>query len=145
MKALSIRQPWAWAIIYAGKDIENRTWATTYRGPVLIHASKGMTRREYEDCLAGLHHIGLTHPFPTGLTLPTFEELPRGGIIGKARIVDCVRSSPSPWFFGPYGFALADVEPLPFRPLTGALGFFHVLPDDSEEPKTQAVHQGRLL
>ena len=28
MKALSIRQPWAWAILHAGKDIENRDWRT---------------------------------------------------------------------------------------------------------------------
>ena len=33
MKCLSIRQPWAWAIIHAGKDIENRCWPTSYRGP----------------------------------------------------------------------------------------------------------------
>jgi len=26
MRCLSVRQPWAWAIIYAGKTIENRTW-----------------------------------------------------------------------------------------------------------------------
>jgi hypothetical protein len=39
VKALSIRQPWVWAIVHAGKDIENRTWWTPYRGPVLIHAA----------------------------------------------------------------------------------------------------------
>lgn len=39
MKALSVRQPWAWAIAHGGKDIENRTWATaSYRGPLAIHA-----------------------------------------------------------------------------------------------------------
>jgi hypothetical protein len=46
MKALSIRQPWAWLILNAGKDIENRDWLTRFRGPFLIHASKGMTRAE---------------------------------------------------------------------------------------------------
>src|SRR3990167_9411398 len=48
MKALSIRQPWAWLILHAGKDIENRGWPTSFRGRFLIHASKGMTRAEYE-------------------------------------------------------------------------------------------------
>lgn len=48
MKALSIRQPWAWAIVNAGKRVENRTWETRYRGPILIHAAKGVTKREYE-------------------------------------------------------------------------------------------------
>ncbi|MFI7644097.1 ASCH domain-containing protein [Nonomuraea sp. NPDC049400] len=38
MKALSVRQPWAWAITHGQKDIENRTWTTGYRGPLAIHA-----------------------------------------------------------------------------------------------------------
>ena len=46
---LSIRQPWAWLILNAGKDIENREWPTRFRGRVLIHASKGMTHDEWED------------------------------------------------------------------------------------------------
>jgi hypothetical protein len=36
--SLSIRQPWAWLIVQGHKPIENRTWPTTYRGPLLIHA-----------------------------------------------------------------------------------------------------------
>ncbi len=47
MKALTVRQPWAWALMEGGKDIENRKWATTYRGPLAIHAAAGMTRQEY--------------------------------------------------------------------------------------------------
>lgn len=46
MKALSVKQPWAWAIIHAGKDIEKRTWRTDYRGPLLIHAGKFHVDRE---------------------------------------------------------------------------------------------------
>jgi hypothetical protein len=38
MMALTIRQPWAWAIAAAGKDVENRSWHTGYRGPLAIHA-----------------------------------------------------------------------------------------------------------
>ena len=38
MKAITIKQPWAWAIIFAGRDIENRSWYTHHRGPLLIHA-----------------------------------------------------------------------------------------------------------
>jgi hypothetical protein len=40
MKALSVRQPWAWAIIYALKNVENRGWPIHYRGDILIHAAK---------------------------------------------------------------------------------------------------------
>ena len=51
MKALSIRQPWATLILHGQKDIENRSWATRQRGQVLIHASKGMTRDEWEESI----------------------------------------------------------------------------------------------
>lgn len=122
MKCISIRQPWAWAIIHAGKDIENRTWETGYRGPVLIHAAKGMTQQEYADfCEFFSKKVGRR-----GITPPSFERLTRGGIVGRADIIACVREHPSPWFFGPYGFVLANVEPLPFRPCLGKLGLFDV-------------------
>lgn len=127
MKALSIRQPWAWAIIHAGKDIENRTWFTKYRGPVLIHAAKGMTIREYVDFKNSLWNgAPYTEAVLRAGDLPPEKDLLRGGIVGKARIVDCVTRHSSPWFFGRFGFVLADVEPLPFTPLRGALGFFDI-------------------
>ena len=39
VKIISVRQPWAWLIVAGHKDIENRTWRTSYRGRLLIHAS----------------------------------------------------------------------------------------------------------
>lgn len=118
MKALSIRQPWAWLIVNGHKDIENRDWWTGFRGPVLIHASKGMTRDEYDDCEDLSSALGVT--------LPPFEALERGGIVGRAVITGCVKDSDSPWFFGKYGFVVADAKTLPFRPFRGQLGFFDV-------------------
>ncbi|BBL75475.1 DUF488 family protein [Methylomagnum ishizawai] len=119
-KCLSIRQPWAWAILHGGKDIENRSWKTDYRGPVLIHAAKTLTQAEYTGaCL----DIGIMAP---RLDVPRHEDLERGGIVGAARIVDCVDRSESPWFGGGFGFVLADPRPLPFLPLTGRLGLFEV-------------------
>ncbi|MEV6967602.1 hypothetical protein AB0M47_21105 [Hamadaea sp. NPDC051192] len=38
MQALTVRQPWAWAIAHAGKVVENRSWSTSYRGLLAIHA-----------------------------------------------------------------------------------------------------------
>jgi hypothetical protein len=38
MKAICIHQPWAHFIVKGFKDIENRSWKTKYRGPILIHA-----------------------------------------------------------------------------------------------------------
>lgn len=113
MKALSIRQPWADAIIHGGKDIENRTWGTGYTGPILIHASKQIERHAYPECV----RRGYT---PSALP-------PTGGIIGVAYLCDCVLQSDSKWFErGGYGLLLAYVEPVPFTPLAGQLGLFEV-------------------
>lgn len=116
MKAISVRQPWAWLIVNGHKDIENRDWITRFRGQVLIHASKGMTRREYADVLVFARGMGIT--------LPAFDDLERGGIVGITTITDCVSASESPWFFGRFGFVLRDSRPLPLSPMKGQLGFF---------------------
>ncbi|WP_277963852.1 ASCH domain-containing protein [Pseudomonas sp. RIT-To-2] len=125
MKALSIRQPWAWLIIHGGKDIENRSWHTKHRGRFLVHASKGMTRAEYNQAtwVAG----------PLGVTIPQFEELQRGGIIGSIELVDSVDHSDSPWYMGAKGFTLRNPQTLEFMPRKGQLNFFDV-PDELVEP-----------
>jgi len=48
MKALSLRPAWAWAVIHAGKDVENRAWYTQYRGSLAIHASSNFTGVEQD-------------------------------------------------------------------------------------------------
>lgn len=116
MKALSIRQPWAWLIVNGHKDIENRSWRTKYRGQVLIHAGQTMYREDYEWA----HEIAVSH----GVTLPMPDVLQKGGIVGVASITGCVDQSLSPWFFGPKGFTLADAKPMQFVPLKGKLSFF---------------------
>jgi hypothetical protein len=130
MKALSIRQPWAWLILHGGKDIENRTWRTNYRGPVMIHAGKTMTKADYEAACIFCNSMGLPiSDNPDDWTFfPTFEELKKqcGGIVGSVEIVDCVSFSVSPWFTGDFGFVLKNAEPLPFMPRKGALSFFEV-------------------
>ena len=82
---LTVRQPWASAIFNAGKDIENRVWATSYRGRLWIHAGLA-TARAQPDCWADKY----------GLWLPP-EPLPRGAIIGSVDLVDVVRNPSSPW------------------------------------------------
>ncbi len=126
--AISIRQPWAWAIIYAGKDIENRDWPTKFRGPVCIHAAKGMTKDEYYYANRTIQHVvgAVDQAWLDrwlGVTAAP-QRLNHGGIIGTAEIVDCVEASDSPWFFGRYGFVLRNVRPVDFIPTKGALGFF---------------------
>jgi hypothetical protein len=114
-------------ILRYGKDIENRSWRTRFRGQFLIHASKGMTKEEWCDAVAFKNRIGAT---PVGEKIGvdpvTIKTVKRGGIVGVAHIVDCVSESKSPWFVGEWGFVLADVQPLDFLPCKGSLGFFYL-------------------
>lgn len=125
MKTLSIRQPWAWLIlrpdlttpatrdiarrVHAVKPVENRTWETMYRGPLLIHAGQQCTRDDYEACQ------------------PPLEALQRGGIVGRVSLVACTRAHESPYFCGPFGWVLQDPTPLPFTPAKGRLGLYSTL------------------
>jgi hypothetical protein len=110
MKVLSIRQPWAALIVHGMKDIENRSWATRYRGPVLVHASQRSSATPLDDIARRL-----------GVEFPALE-LPRGGIVGVTEIVDCTNSHASPWFEGEFGFVLSASQLIPFFPWKGALG-----------------------
>lgn len=127
--ALSVRQPWAWAIIHAGKDVENRSAAAvrnmgTALGVLIgtgarlaVHAALGMTRSEYEVGRLWIENVG-------GLPCPAPHELQRGGIIGSVVISGIVRSSDSRWWMGPCGLVLAGPRPCEFVPAVGALGLF---------------------
>lgn len=148
MKALSIRQPWAWAILNAGKDVENRDWKdkgtnmaqarTLQNSDILIHTGQTMTRRDYLDYMECVK--GFLHPSTVAQT-PKRGEFQLGGIVGVARLAGIVhermrpyeysrielrQARASPWFFGPYGFLLTHVRPTGFVRCNGALGFFNV-------------------
>lgn len=118
MKALSIQQPWAWLIVNGYKDVENRDWPTRMRGTILVHTGQKFDKDGWEWVM---------HAFPD-IPLPLPGELPRGGIVGQVNITGCVEDMDSPWFFGTYGFRLADAKACDFRPCSGKLGFFDVTP-----------------
>jgi hypothetical protein len=127
VKVLSIRQPWAWLIVNGHKDVENRTWRTTLRGPILIHASTAKDGLEYSWASARVARI-------SPVELPAHRDAERGGIVGVADLVDCrrrnlnaPRDEVSPWHEeGCFGFYLAHAAPLPFHPCKGRLGFFQI-------------------
>lgn len=134
MKALSIQQPWAWLICNSTKDVENRTWTSTFSGPVLIHA--GLNHDTWAIRRVGLKYF-LTPEFIIWLSernldreIVDLQEAARfqfGGIIGRAVVAkQKVIASSSPWFTGPTGFILEDRAPLPYVPMRGQLGFFDV-------------------
>ena len=106
IKALSIKQPYPHHIFYDGKDVENRDWPTKGRGWFIIHAGVSKSELAYSQM-----------------------QLPRGGIVGMAKIVDCVTSMNSPWFFGKFGFVLRCAFPVNLVPCRGQLGFFTPPPD----------------
>jgi hypothetical protein len=109
MKIISIRQPWAALIVHGFKDIENRTWPTRYRGPVLVQAALRADDVSSEE---------IERRFGVRLSC----ELPLGGIVGVTEIVDCVRPHPSKWYAPEhYSFVLANSRPLPFIRWKGAL------------------------
>ncbi len=120
VKALSIKQPYPHHIFHDGKDVENRDWPTKGRGWFLIHAGVSTSELDREDA--------------------DEMALPRGGVVGLARIVDCVTEMDSRWFFGRYGFVLRDAMPLPLIPCRGQLGFF-ALPDDVNRQVAAALKE----
>lgn len=129
MRALTIRQPWAWAVLYAGKDIENRSWlppAHVMGVRIAIHAAKAHDRAAYE----AFHEL-------YGREAP--EDLPRGVFVGTAIVAGWVDDMGacshtdmrdyrnSRWFMGPIGWVMR--EPRPVERLVecaGALGIWRV-------------------
>src|SRR5437016_5848047 len=116
--ALSLRQPWVYAILHLGKDIENRTWRSRYRGRVILHASRTMDE-------AGVKYLR-----EAGFPVP--EVLPMGAYVGEVTITDCrpLAECASRWAFGPWCYILE--RPVAYEtpiPGPGRLGFYPV-PDE---------------
>ncbi|MEM1315388.1 MAG: hypothetical protein AAGI51_12585 [Pseudomonadota bacterium] len=119
--ALSVRQPWAWAILHGGKVIENRSAGAIRAGgmtlgPVALHAAAGMTEAEYAWGVDRLRRHGTIAPRP--------EDLPRRCLIGQVEVVDIVSESDSEWFGGPMGLVLERPQACAPIPAPGALGYF---------------------
>ena len=109
------------------KDIETEAGHTPrYTGPLLIHASKSCTKKEYQEAVDFVQAIDAT------IAVPALEEMDRGGIVGEVFMVGAVKQSISPWFTGPVGLALTKPRVREFSPCKGQLGFFN---PPTEEPK----------
>jgi len=148
VKALSIRPPWSYYIIYgipygvavdngdgtqsikdSGKvilkNIENRAWPIPawFKLPQRIQVHVGKRDDDIEAILElCFGKLGLS---VFSILMSYSKRLPRGAIIGEVDIIGCVTESKNPWFVGPYGFILANrvayEKPIPCR---GKLGFF---------------------
>ncbi len=129
--AISIQQPWAYAILHAGKDVENRTWPFpgNIELPVrlVIHAGLKIDVDAYDF----LESMGVTAP----LSLPT------GCLLGEVDITKCLSKAEcySRWAFGPWCWLLRNVEVYekPIR-YSGRLGIFEVEVEDGKSvPEVQ--------
>lgn len=116
LKAISIRQPWAWLIVNGYKEIENRIWEPKLSGRVFIHTGKSWAHLTAEE----FKYIKRRYRVPN---LPdTFET---GGIVGIVEITGCVKHHRSKWFRGPFCWTLTTARRLPFKPVKGQLTFFN--------------------
>jgi hypothetical protein len=122
MKALTIRQPWAWAILQGGKGVENRSWPTKYRGPLLIHAGVSRQSLSIETPDDWQKRYGVRfRP----------EDLAFGTVLGVVDLVDCVPvelvDPANPWATGAWCWILENPRPVavPYA-LKGRLGLFDV-------------------
>lgn len=109
---LTVKQPWAWAIIHAGKDVENRSRPLRYRGQLLIQASKGYA----PEGDTYLRELGIEPP----------SDLPRGCIVGSVLVVGSTQTSTSPWAMDDYHhWQLSDPTPATsLLPCRGSLSLF---------------------
>jgi hypothetical protein len=90
VKALSIRQPWAWLIVAGYKDVENRKWSTSFRGRIYIHAGKTLDSAGLTSITSGTMNI--TQAVRDAVCHSSWI---LGAIIGEAEIVDCITQSDS--------------------------------------------------
>jgi hypothetical protein len=167
MKALTLHQPWASLIAVAAKLYETRSWATSYRGPIAIHAGKNTD------------YLGLLDedPFRSALIdagFPTFrqhgwdwlskQEIPLGSVVAVATLAGCFpteRYTTRPdaavgrlviskreeafgdWTPGRFAWQLLDIhrlaEPIPCR---GAQGLWEV-PAEIEARIAKEIEEAR--
>lgn len=112
LRALTVKQPWAWAILHAGKRVENRPCVPGAARPLLIHAGRSVD--------------------PDDIGQPA--DLPRGVSYALASVVswhhaDECRAACSPWALPDlWHWVLDDVRPARQVPLRGQLGLW--VPDD---------------
>ncbi len=128
MHALSFKQPIAWLIANGFVQVDDRSWDTDYRGPILIHASKGL----YEDYYRFIKHH-------TDIPIPDQDQLHYGGIVGIATLVLCCKPHQLPASITPaqralfanvphthVGFLFEQARPFTIMPCAGKLGIFEV-------------------
>lgn len=86
MKALTLTQPWATLVAIGAKTVETRSWKTPYRGPLAIHAAKGLGP---VGGAKGLMALSCQGRFAGALEEEPWP-LPLGAIVAVCSLVDVV-------------------------------------------------------
>lgn len=133
IRAITLTQPWASLIPLGAKHVETRSWKTSYRGQLLIHAGSTMPcprgqRMELGEWSIERDTSGLLLRGP--ISWP--YRLPQGAIVAIAQLTDCRLTeylTPDPYGDytpGRYGWSLGDVRRIP-DPVSvkGSLGLWH--------------------
>lgn len=100
MKALTIKQPWASLIMECGKDVENRSWSTSFRGRVAIHSSKKPDPREWIDAVELARHAGVVVPKKVGEDLAIVDAILSKLISKEDHFVDALLLTAQPLNLG---------------------------------------------
>lgn len=90
MKALTLTQPWATLVAIGAKRIETRSWATKYRGPLAIHAAKGIKEMHYSLCRTVPFYTALSAVMPVNpVSLYWYAPLTLGAIVATCNLIAC--------------------------------------------------------
>lgn len=114
MKSISLWQPYASLIAWGDKQIETRSWPTSYRGPLLIHAAKRWTREEENFCLSDTHCFAAMQAHNIVGGTPSkgwtaFPRLPKGAIIAVADLTSVFQIEDD-WWETDGGYSLQVLE-----------------------------------
>lgn len=94
MRCLTLTEPWASLVAEGAKRVESRSWGTTYRGELAIHAGQKLTRDDIEIAVAYIEEWGVLPACESMLrgwprVKDAFRET-RGRVIAIATLVACV-------------------------------------------------------
>lgn len=89
-KALSLWQPWASLMAWGLKRNETRSWYTSHRGPLVIHAAQKWDKEIDRTCWSRTFWPSL-RPMVRGTGVRMFRDgLPRGKVVAVVNLIDCV-------------------------------------------------------
>ncbi|MEY8230191.1 2-oxoglutarate dehydrogenase E1 [Oscillospiraceae bacterium 50-16] len=98
MKAITIWQPWANLLPLDIKQYETRSWETSYRGPIAIHAATRPVQKVLKECfpkdedkamLFAAIHKYLKEYRTAREVLDLLSNFPTGSVVAVANLVGC--------------------------------------------------------